>query len=116
MRYFTEAGMYKFLLQSRSLQAEAFQIFTYDLLKVERKRTVDSIQLSLKIAETRNRELQREKNMMRQGETKLMSLINDGRESIKKLQKEKGELRVVKDRLALAAHMRDCGRPWEKGE
>lgn len=60
-RYLTEAGTYRYLLRSTLPGAEAFQTFTYDLLKTERKNTVDSIQLAIKIEKTRIEELEREK-------------------------------------------------------
>lgn len=51
-KFFTEAGLYKYLLQSKQKGAEPFQLFTYDLLTAERKRTVDSVKLALKLKET----------------------------------------------------------------
>lgn len=59
-RFLTEAGLYKYLLQSRRKEAEEFQCFTYDLLKAERKRTVDNAQIALKIAQTERDEAKKE--------------------------------------------------------
>jgi prophage antirepressor-like protein len=98
-RFLTEAGAYKYLLQSRSPLAEPFQLFVYGLLKAERKRTVDSIQLSLKIAETKYAESQRAKAALRQGELGLMRLVNDERESVRKLQKAKATLQKENEAL-----------------
>jgi prophage antirepressor-like protein len=55
-RLLTEAGAYRYLLQSKRPLAEPFQLYVFDLLKAERKRTVDNERLARKIEQTRHEE------------------------------------------------------------
>jgi prophage antirepressor-like protein len=87
MLYLTEAGLYKYLLQSKGEEAEEFQDFVFDLLTAERKRTVDSIQLALKISQTEIEETRREKASMGRRETALYAAVNNAREANTKLKK-----------------------------
>jgi prophage antirepressor-like protein len=48
--FLTEKGLYRYLLQSRRKEAEAFQDLAYDLLAAERRRIVDVALLEAKIA------------------------------------------------------------------
>lgn len=50
MRFFTEKGLYKYLLQAQKPIAEEFQEYVYDLVVAERKRVVDEAQLEAKLA------------------------------------------------------------------
>lgn len=61
-RFLTESGLYRYLLQTNLKRAETFQEYTYELLAEERKRSVDSIELAIKIERTRIEELNRAKN------------------------------------------------------
>lgn len=63
-RFLTEFGLYRYLLRTKSKLAEPFQHFTYDLLTAERKRTVDDAKLELKIAQSRVKELEKEKSVV----------------------------------------------------
>jgi len=47
--FFTERGLYKYLLQSKRPRAEEFQDFVFDLLAKERRRVVDEKLLQAKI-------------------------------------------------------------------
>jgi prophage antirepressor-like protein len=49
-KFFTERGLYKYMLQSLRPEAEAFQEMVYDLLAAERLKAVSSAQLEAKIA------------------------------------------------------------------
>jgi hypothetical protein len=50
MLFFTEKGLYRYLLQSRRVKAEEFQDYVYDLIISERQRTVDAALLDAKLA------------------------------------------------------------------
>jgi prophage antirepressor-like protein len=110
--FFTEVGLYKYLLQVQCAAAEPFQLFVYNLLREERERTVDAVQLALKIEQTRCEELRREKAALTKEKTALHAekmflkreqndayrMLNDMREGSKRLQKEKANL--VKEKHA----------------
>ena len=59
VRCLTESGLYRYLFKSPCPLAEPFQNYVYALLTAERKRTVDSIQLALKISQTKLEDTQR---------------------------------------------------------
>jgi len=63
VRFLNEHGLYKYLLQSKKKLAESFQLFTYNLLVVERKRTVNAKRLALKIEKAQRRALQIENSI-----------------------------------------------------
>lgn len=65
-RFLTEAGLYKYLLQSKCSRAETFQIYTYNLLKVERRKIVDSTLLEARIAQTRFESCRQENTTLRE--------------------------------------------------
>lgn len=48
--FFTEKGLYRYLLQSRRAEAASFQGLAYDLLAAERRRVVNAARLEAKIA------------------------------------------------------------------
>jgi hypothetical protein len=50
MLFFTEKGMYRYLLQSRRKEALPFQMYVYDLIVDDRKRVVDEALLEAKLA------------------------------------------------------------------
>ncbi len=54
VNFFTEKGLYKYLLRSNSPKAEEFQDFVFDILKQTRHQIVDSHLLKLKIADENN--------------------------------------------------------------
>jgi prophage antirepressor-like protein len=86
MLYLTERGLYRYLLQSRLDAAIAFQEFTYDLLTAERKRTVNSLHLALKIVRT---QLDEQKNIAQHARTEtedVMRVANDAREKLRQTQ------------------------------
>lgn len=121
MLYLTEAGLYKYLLQSKREEAEEFQDFVFDILTAERKKTVDSIQLALKISQTENDELRREKASLQRekssAERKQMELykaVNSARETSARLQKTNNSLVKQKHAAADAEEMRLCGRQVEQ--
>jgi prophage antirepressor-like protein len=62
MLYLTEAGAYKYLLQSRLAKAEPFQLYVYSLLKDARQAEVDVTQLKAKIARSEAEALRTETN------------------------------------------------------
>jgi prophage antirepressor-like protein len=62
MLYLTEAGAYKYLLQSRLAKAEPFQLYVYSLLKDARQAEVDIAELKAKIAQTEAEALRTETN------------------------------------------------------
>jgi len=89
-RFLTEFGMYRYLLQSGLPKAEPFQEFTYELLSTERRKTVDSVELALKIANTKAEELARQKaaiQKMRRLDRKefndCVTIVNSTREEVK---------------------------------
>lgn len=83
--YLTEAGLYKYLLQAKGEKAEEFQRFVYKLLKGERKRTVDSLRLAIKIGQAKLSEV-------RQNEEKLYRVANRMREENTDLKKKNKKL------------------------
>jgi uncharacterized protein (DUF305 family) len=97
-------------LQSKGEKAEAFQQFVYTLLKKERKRTVDAIQLALKIEKTENEELRRAKALLQRSEANLFRVVNDEREKNSELTKEVVKLRKAKHAAADADYLRSMGR------
>jgi prophage antirepressor-like protein len=121
MLYLTEAGLYKYLLQSKREEAEEFQDFVFELLTAERKRTVDSVQLALKIAQTELEEkcrenicLQREKASMGRKQTELYTAVNAAREENTKLKKADGARLKQKHAAADAEELRLLGRGGEQ--
>jgi prophage antirepressor-like protein len=106
----TEAGVYKYLMQAKGEKAEAFQQFVYKLLKEERKRTVDAIQLALKIERAENEELRRAKASLQRKEADLYRATNDARGRIVELVKENAKLRKGKHAAADAEYLRSMGR------
>lgn len=114
MRYFTEYGFYKYMTQSKGEKAEEFQRFVYDLLRTERKRTVDSVKLALKIAQTEADELRKEKASFERRQTSVMRAANDAREQVTSLKAEVKSLRRSKNAAADAEEMRLMGRGSEQ--
>ncbi len=114
MQHLTEAGLYKYLLQAKGEKAEEFQRFVYKLLKEERKRTVDSIQLALKIARSEADELRKEKVVLQRDRSSAMRLANDAREEVTNLKKEVKAMRRQKYASADAEELRLCGRQVEQ--
>jgi prophage antirepressor-like protein len=95
VHFLTEAGIYRYLLQSKKPLAEEFQLFTYDLLTKERKRTVDGARLALKIEKTKREALQRENAVIsavrRDGRielTHVMRTANIARDQRRRVQKQ----------------------------
>lgn len=114
-RFLTEAGAYRYLLRSTLPGAEAFQVFTYDLLKAERKRTVDNIQLALKIERTRIEEQERMKAAARAAalsvgrETdRCLRIANEARDTLSKSRAHLKELRDKKE----TDRIRHYWAPW----
>jgi prophage antirepressor-like protein len=114
MQYFTEAGFYKYMLQSKGEKAEEFQCFVYELLKEERKKTVDSIQLALKIAKTEVLELRNAKASLERKQTALYRAANNSREEVATLKEEVKTLRNSKYAAADAEELRLLGRGGEQ--
>lgn len=112
--YLTEEGIYKYLMQSKLEAAEEFQEFVFDLIKEERKRTVDSIQLALKIAQAELEDTRREKAFMGQRQEATMKAANDAREYAASLKKENKALQKHKNAAADAEEMRLMGRGSEQ--
>jgi prophage antirepressor-like protein len=108
--FLTEAGVYKYLMQTKGEKAEEFQQFVYDLLKGERKRTVGATQLLLKITQTQLEETKREKASLQRKEASLYRAANDAREKNAELTKENAKLRKVKNAAADAEYLRSMGR------
>ena len=101
--FLTEAGLYKYLMQSKKEKAEEFQRFVYKLLKEERKRTVDAIQLALKIERTKTAALE-------QSEVKLYRAANIAREQVTSLTRQVATLQKAKQRAEDADFLRRMGR------
>jgi prophage antirepressor-like protein len=102
-RFLTEAGLYRYLLRSKLEKAEPFQEFTYALLTAERKRTVDSARLALKIEQTKAEELRRQKaasRKIRRRERKqlnsCMQIANETRESLQKVKERVSRAQMKK--------------------
>lgn len=108
--FLTEAGLYKYLLHAKGPKAEDFQTFAYGVLKKERKRTVDGVWLALRIAQSKNEELQRSKESLERNEARLYKAANDAREKNMALTKEVAALRKAKARVADAAYLTSMGR------
>jgi prophage antirepressor-like protein len=108
--FLTEAGVYKYLLQAKGEKAEEFQRFVYKLLKEERKKTVDSIQLALKIEQTKNEELKREKSSLQRSEARLYQAANDAKGKVAEQAREIAKLRKAKSAAEDAAYLRSMGR------
>ena len=49
--YLTERGVYKYLMQTRRREAEAFQEYIYEVVEAERQRVVDAARLRARLAE-----------------------------------------------------------------
>lgn len=115
-RFLTEAGAYRYLLQSPLEDAEPFQLFTYSLLKTERKRILDDAQLALKIAQTRAEDLQREKAAARK-EHKIVRIelnnyircANIARDT---LRGAKSKLRATQDKKARMSEAEQIRHYW----
>jgi prophage antirepressor-like protein len=101
--FLTEAGLYKYLLQAKGEKAENFQRFVYKLLKEERKRTVDAIQLELKI--TQSLLLKAE-----QHQEALCRTANEVRDRNAQLTKQNKKLLRQKHAAADAEFLRSMGR------
>ncbi len=114
MQYFSEEGFYKYMMQSKGEKAEEFQRFVYKLLKEERKKTVDSIQLALKIARTEAEELRKEKAALQRKQTSIYLAANDAKERAASLENEVKTLRKSKSAAADAEEMRLMGRGGER--
>ncbi len=114
MQYFTEAGFYKYMMQSRGEKAEEFQLFVYELLKEERRKTVDSTQLALKIARTEIDELRKTKASLERKQTSMYKVANDAKEHITSLKEENKTLRRQRHAAADAEEMRLLGRGGEQ--
>ncbi len=110
MLFLSEMGLYRLLLQSKRKEALEFQMFTYDLLKTERKRTVDALQLALKIERTRNEELRRAKSYLQLEQQDLLGAANAARTKVKALTKENAAFRKQRCAEADAKELRLCGR------
>jgi prophage antirepressor-like protein len=108
--FLTEAGVYKYLLQAKGEKAEEFQHFVYKLLKEERKRTVDSIQLALKIERSKTEVLQREKTLLQRNEARLYKAANDAREINGQQARQIAVLQRAKNAAEDAAYLRSMGR------
>jgi prophage antirepressor-like protein len=106
----TEAGVYKYLTQAKGEKAAEFQQFVYRLLKEERKRTVDSLQLALKIERAENEELRRARAASQRKEVSLYRAANDARERIAELTGENAKLRKAKHAAADTEYLRSMGR------
>jgi prophage antirepressor-like protein len=101
--FLTEAGVYRYLMQAKGEKAAEFQQYVYKLLKEERKRTVDSLQLALKITQTKLEETKRR-------EASIYRVANDAREKNAELTKEVAKLRKEKHAAANADFLRSMGR------
>ncbi len=123
MLHLTEIGLYRYLLQSRLDKAVEFQLFVYKLLRAERKRTVDSVQLALKIAQTQIAEQKKaisdikiERGMVRQEVGDCMKIANDARIALKKAQaqltKIKESRRMKDDARIASAEAEASVRCW----
>lgn len=108
--FLTEAGLYKYLLQAKGAKAEEFQRFVYKLLKEEKKRTVDAIQLALKIERSKNVELQCIKSSLERNETRLYKAANTARETSAQLEMRVAKLKKAKNATEDAMFMRSMGR------
>jgi uncharacterized protein (DUF305 family) len=97
-------------MQAKGEKAEDFQQFVYNLLKEERKRTVDATQLLLKITQTQLEETRREKASLQRKEASLYRAANDAREKNRELTKEVAKLRKAKNAAADAEYLRSMGR------
>ncbi len=91
MLYLTENGLYRYLMRSGLEKALEFQTYVYTIIKAERERVIDSVQLALKIERTRSSELQRmlsqSKRDHRMSKSELidtMRVANDVRAELKK--------------------------------
>ncbi len=110
MQYLTEYGLYKYLTQAKGPKAEDFQRFVYYLLKEERKRTVDSIQLALRIAKTQLEESRREQEFLKREQSGLLTAVNTARGTVAKLTRANKTLQNAKNAAADAEEMRRMGR------
>lgn len=109
MIYLTEAGLYRYLLQSNSEKAIEFQLFVYNLLTEERKRTVDSVKLALKIAQTelaeKNKTIETARIVRRMERIELndvMTRANDFREERDAAQKKLKALQTKQRKESMA--------------
>lgn len=110
MMFLTEFGLYKYLIQARGAIADEFQRFVFNLLRDERKRTVDSLQLALKITKSQLEESQREKAMILVNEEKIYRAANDARTLVLEQTKEIAKLRKAQYDLEDANFMKQMGR------
>jgi len=108
--FLTEDGVYKYLMQAKGEKAEEFQHFVFKLLKIERRKTVDSIRLALKIARSQTQFLQREKESLIRNEERFCMAANDARTENARLMKEVAVLRKEKLAAENAAYLMSMGR------
>lgn len=85
MLYLTENGLYRFLMRSNTTVAAEFQAYAYAVLKEERERMVDSVQLAFKIAQNRHQEVTEQCRLARCDTDRAMRVANDMREENRKL-------------------------------
>ena len=87
--YLTEIGLYRYLLRSNKDKAIEFQVYVYRILKSERERVVDAVQLAMKIVKNLSIEQLREERakslLARNDADRAMRVANDLREENRKL-------------------------------
>jgi len=101
--FFTETGLYRYMMQAPGEKAEEFQEFVCELLKAERRKTVDNLKLTIRISQTRIKVLQ-------QNEEQLCVAANDARADSSRMAKELATLRKEKLAAESAAYLMSMGR------
>jgi len=87
VKFFTERGVYKYLMQTKCQKAAEFQEFVFDLLTAERQRVVDEIQLQAKIKQDeqhlRNEVLQLENKELKSENKELKGSVQFYKQSLR---------------------------------
>jgi len=88
MLFLSENGLYRYLLRSDKERAADFQAYTYDILRVERDRVVDAVQLALKIQRdtyaTQLQDANALRHIARSDADRAMRVANDLRAELRK--------------------------------
>jgi len=107
MLYLTENGLYRYLLRSNKDKAVEFQVYVYRILKSERERVVDAVQLAMKILRNLTAEQLREERarhgLARSDADRAMRVAND-------LRAENRKLKAQAEKKEKSSYNRDIAR------
>jgi len=119
-RFVTEPGLYRYLLQSTLKKAEGFQTYTYGILKKERCRTVNALELALKIERTKAEDMKKRRETaesrrraarMETGD--FVKAANDFREELEVAKKKLEKLKEKKFSKLIAEQKQKSWAPFE---